>query len=717
MRKWCARIAGFLAVVSACLAAPSMEPKPETEKFEKILSKAAFEPTKVSMPEVVDAMKGMLRAKKENFGIAFPAFKMACSRADALWLPELVGIFRLVPADDIRKGDFFLPLGQAWLRVKVPGELAKPLKFPAVESEINIPKGFPKAAALRRYLAVREPMRRFIESHPKGEGRSVQIHEAEYWQLVESLLGSDTGPFAERLGQYHWGGWGCGTGSEIFMIPQATALAMAFVADGKWEEAAGAALLARGVDVGGSERLLRVCVGDSQAVVLGGLARLDLDPESYFFAQTPLLAMVLDMPGNSRARGLMDLAVRAPGDNQANYFRALAMLARDDAGDEYARIAYSIFSGEDLSAAKVQPVDKETQAKVKAFLCTQDVSHLSIAAAEELVRILADSEWPEAIPALRSLLEHPSLTVAESAAKRLKEAGETVQIPPKLGPVRYRLLVDGKPYASKRVAWYINWAALGRGEEVMSDADGVVEVPRDHFIDNAAGQIRGFGLHSQDLEDVSSPWFGVRLPLPPANDDIIPVEVKTTPVRIRLPEVRPQEELDGKFITVKVNPVTWPGESSLGFSQSARVGVPAAGEFTLSLAPGEYGLEVRAPGASTWIGKVRAGKDAELSLPLVRASTVRYSYKLPEGWPQYAGQPLLMQDGKVVMSDHDAEKRMYRGVSEGKYVLHFRSSAEVRQRHEFWKDLKAPDFEGVDVPVEVTDDSPVVIDVGAVELK
>ncbi len=57
MRKWFARIAGLLAVVSTCLAAPSTESKPDTSEFEKTLSEAALNPSKVSMPEMVDAMK------------------------------------------------------------------------------------------------------------------------------------------------------------------------------------------------------------------------------------------------------------------------------------------------------------------------------------------------------------------------------------------------------------------------------------------------------------------------------------------------------------------------------------------------------------------------------------------------------------------------------------------------------------------------------------
>lgn len=714
MRKWFARVALFLVMACVCLAAPSTEPKPDTERYKKTLSDATYEPSKVSLQEILRALKGTLGGKSlSSLSEAFPAFQVACGKADERLLAELVELFRLIPADDIHKGEFFVPLGQAWLRLRVPEALDKRPKFPEVAVGLKIPKDFPAAegSALRRYFAVMAPMQQFFTGLQRQEGRSFQAYEAEYWQLVESLLASGNGLFSERLAEYQWGG-GCGTGSEIFIIPHWTALAMAFVADGKWREAAGAALSVQGIGVAGSVRLLRACVEDPQAVVLGGLARLDLDSGSFFFGQVPLLAMALDLPGNSRANGLMALAVRAPSDNQANYFRALALLARERPGDEPSGAAYSLFSGADLSQARVQPVDKETRDKVKEFLCSQNAADLSIAGAEELGRILADNEWPKAVSALRRLLDHPSLTVAESAAKRLKEGGVTVEIPPKLGPVRCRLLVDGKPYASRRVQWYLGWDDWGRNDDVTSDADGVVEIPRDYFIDKTVGPIRGFGLHSLDMEDISAPWFGVQLPLPAANDDVIPVEVKTTAMRIVLPEVRPEAELAGKFIKVRVNPVTWPENNGMGFYQSATVGLPVAREFVLALAPGEYGIEVKMPGASNWVGSIHAGKVTEVKLPLMRASEVRYSFKAPEGWPEYAAGPELMRDGKSVSADHDTDRRVFRGVGVGKYVLHFPSSEELRGQNEFWRNYKAPDFKGADVPFEITDDSPIEIDLG-----
>jgi len=719
MRTWFAWVAVSLAAVLACQAASTAKPKLDAEKCEVVLSKASSDPAKVSLPEIMDALKGALRSKKDTFVYeALPAFQIACGRIDERRLPELVEIFRMIPPDDLQKPEFFMPLGQAWLRLMVPEKLEKRPKFPGVAEEVKFPKDFPTAqkAAVRRYLAVMAKFQKCTRRPWEKAGKSFLSHQAEYWQLVESMLDSGKGPFSERLLEYNWGGW-CGTGSEIFTFPQMTALTMAFAMDGKWEEAAGAALSVQGVDVGGAMRVLRACVEDSQTVVLGGLASAEVDPGGFFYGQTSLLAMLLDSPGDSRVRGLMSVAVCASGYNQAQDFKALGMLAREEPEERYGMSGSPLFGGGGLSEARVRPLDKEEREKVKAFLCSRKVSELSISGAEELVSVLGDSEWPGAVSALRGLLDHPSASVAESAARQLKSAGITVQVPPKLGPVRCRLTVDGKPYAGKRVQWSISWNEMGTSGEVTSDAEGIVDVPRSHFIDKTAASIRAFGLHSMDLKEISDPWFGVKLPLPPANDQVIPVEVKTAPVRVRLPEVRPAAELEGKFIEVVVNARTWQERPSLGFHCVNGVNVPVARDFVLNLASGEYNIEARLPGATAWGGQFEGGRETEVTLPIVRASTVRYAFKMPEGWPDYAASPDFMHDGKPAPADHIAEQQVIQGVREGKYMLHFPSSDELRQRDEYWKELKAPDFKGTDVPVEVKADSPLEIDLGEIVLK
>jgi len=79
--------------------------------------------------------------------------------------------------------------------------------------------------------------------------------------------------------------------------------------------------------------------------------------------------------------------------------------------------------------------------------------------AKRLAGIFHAKPRPEALPALRRLLDHPSLTVAREAAAALESAGEKADIPPKLGPVRYRIEVDGNPYAARRVEWIVSWGA------------------------------------------------------------------------------------------------------------------------------------------------------------------------------------------------------------------------------------------------------------------
>lgn len=136
------------------------------------------------------------------------------------------------------------------------------------------------------------------------------------------------------------------------------------------------------------------------------------------------------------------------------------------------------------------------------------------------------------MPALRRLLDHPSLTVAREAAAALESAGEKADIPPKLGPVRYRIEVNGKPYAARRVEWIVSWGAtsMWTSSEETTDAQGVAHLPRDMFLDKSSRPIKQVTLRSPAKLGLEDALFSVQLPPPPDSDDVIPISVKTKPL-------------------------------------------------------------------------------------------------------------------------------------------------------------------------------------------
>jgi hypothetical protein len=136
------------------------------------------------------------------------------------------------------------------------------------------------------------------------------------------------------------------------------------------------------------------------------------------------------------------------------------------------------------------------------------------------------------LPALRRLLNHSSLTIAREAAAALQLAGESADIPPKLGPVRYRIEVDGKPYSLREVEWIAGSddPLSDISSQRTTDSSGICELPRDPFIDKSPKAITKVILRNARSPGPDDTLFNVQLPVPPNTDDVIPISVQTRPL-------------------------------------------------------------------------------------------------------------------------------------------------------------------------------------------
>lgn len=247
-------------------------------------------------------------------------------------------------------------------------------------------------------------------------------------------------------------------------------------------------------DLEPSLRVLKACVADPLQPIVGFLATLDLDPRGFSnrTRRATLLSFLLQLPGDDRVRLLTELASRAPIEALSVYFAAMGKLisspaARDETAHRYGGgwcpNAMKILDG--VSAQSVSPV---AQQQALDFLISQASPELAIEPATTLARIFSAKPRAQALPALRRLLDHPSLTVATEATTALKLAGENADIPPKLGPVRYRIEVDGEAYAMREVEWIASSddSLVAISSEKTTDSFGICELPRNPFLDKSA---------------------------------------------------------------------------------------------------------------------------------------------------------------------------------------------------------------------------------------
>ena len=492
-------------------------------------------PNSISVREMLTALT---ESTADRSSTAFATiFSNACRLADAETFPDLVRIFDALPPESYKKEILFTPLADAWLRLRISPNL---LQTPVVSEMIAAsaaadPNDYQSELheAVREYERIKAP---FL-TLKKGKV-DFQTNQGSYWNLVSRLLRQEGGPWTEDLFAYRWGGY-CGTGQHRFEVPQSRAILMALVADQRWSEAAGAALeVTPSADPEPSLRILETCVADPLKPVVGYLAALDLHPRGFSkrMRQATLLGFLLRLPGDDRVRLLTELASSARFESLPLYFAAIGKFISSPAARDKNALPYGgrwrLKGTDSLNEVTAQPVGPVAQQQALDFLVSQASPELAIEPAITLARIFSAKPRVEALPGLRRLLDHPSLTVATEAATALKLAGENVLMPPKLGPVRYRIEVDGKPYAMREVEWLASWdgSSLGISSEKTTDSLGICELPRDLFLDKSAKPITHVILRNARTPGPGDALFSIQLPAPPSNDDIILVSVQTRPL-------------------------------------------------------------------------------------------------------------------------------------------------------------------------------------------
>ncbi len=635
---------------------------------------------------------------------ALQKFQADCLQATPESLPGLIDRFAEIPPEDFLKGDAFFAVADAWLRQQ---SFPKDLVFP--KNSALLPAEAPDASrnfapAIRRYWDVTAPFRAFQQSRPSREStRSFLGHEREYWDMVADILKNRNGPFADRVLAYTWGHW-CGTGSDRFSNPQALLLFMALARDGRWPEAVGAALAvhSKGASVG-LARALSAMLPHPEEVVAGGLALEGGQSDSFVREEAirNLLALMLILPGDDRVKLLVELTGQAPRNSLRDYFRVLGKFVPRHPSERVKGGKTVWFGGwgGDLDAVTAEAASPVAQEQVENFLRTQAAPDLPVDAAKILVRIFRENRLPDRIPALRRLLDHPSQSVANEAASALTEAGESFVMPPKIGPVRYRLTVDGKPHAEREMSWQIPNKV---GSTARTDAEGVLEISRDMFLD--AGDVQEVLLHTAEITDPSQAWFGTLVSVPGKTDSPYPVVISTKSQKFALHLARPDSELSGRKMEVTLWGLQDEKIQRAGFWPPSRFVFPISQELVIpKIAPGTYRLEIRIPGHVSWSDLFTVGEEMEISL--AKASDVTVDVRPPDGWPEGAVLPQLWQGGKRVSANWDATRRVFRGVSPGDYTLHIPSSAEIR-KSVFGVLPDEPEFPAKDIPFTIPAEPP-----------
>ena len=118
----------------------------------------------------------------------------------------------------------------------------------------------------------------------------------------------------------------------------------------------------------------------------------------------------------------------------------------------------------------------------------------------------------------------------------LRGLGETVAEPFPARPVAFRLIVNGKPAAQRKVEW-----TLVKGEKEResssdeTDRDGILRLDRDPFMD-PRNRITSVLLTAPNLTSATDAWFAVSFDRPRDLDSVSTASIRTGSLTVLIPE-------------------------------------------------------------------------------------------------------------------------------------------------------------------------------------
>jgi hypothetical protein len=131
------------------------------------------------------------------------------------------------------------------------------------------------------------------------------------------------------------------------------------------------------------------------------------------------------------------------------------------------------------------------------------------------------------------MLQSPFREVRRRGLIALRALGEDPEPPIEPRDVRFSIVVDGRPFASRAVIWQVKGrSGNSQSSRVTSDESGAVEITRDLFVDKAQ-PVAVVALESPLGDPQADVWFKVEPTVPSDLDEIVGMRVETQRLTIR----------------------------------------------------------------------------------------------------------------------------------------------------------------------------------------
>jgi hypothetical protein len=264
----------------------------------------AAEQSKVSVHEMIRRLQIIAprlgRPDSDDQSFHFAAiFAAAVKQAQDAEMEPLEALLRKMPHDSFAFSDCFGVYATVRLRQRVAELARRPVHLSFPPSSEPLPPELATAPAADReawalYNAVFAPYVAVVLPEEKMRPRRKDVPELEL--DLARVIGKPEAGAWKHLAEHVWGSW-CGTGSEMLYHPRNRALLLSFLAEGKLQEAVGAAL--DQVPASLSDREPRF-----DAILLDLLTSLGLDWEKVMYGS------LLPAKANERTGGRVEITHR-----------------------------------------------------------------------------------------------------------------------------------------------------------------------------------------------------------------------------------------------------------------------------------------------------------------------------------------------------------------------------------------------------------------------
>jgi hypothetical protein len=646
---------------------------------------------------------------------------------------KILRLYDEEPTAHVKTSCFLKPLSQAWINreldalAKGPKAAMPPVRIQDLPLPSHLAGATPELqAAWRRWKAISSEFAAKFQDRKGREWIEFQKHESLFYDAVGLFLHGRKEGSVENISRFEWGG-GCGTFSESLYEPKYRALFMALLKERQYSLAMGSLLALEQIHTAGlpdplddgdfawKRRFIEYCGEDWEVLYAG--ASVDGRYGEYL----PTLARHGGKRGASLVAQMAALANMSLFDRTRYIFAAGAFVTpgpgavRRHIDSRWIDRKNTDQIPEDLQKAILESLGAEIRPDAPG-----DVAGAATSMLGRLCR-------PETTEALRRALALPFPDTARAAAEALTALGEQTPELPKLGPVRFRILVDGQPLSDTDL-WFELGSAMGSQK---TDHDGVLGLRRDYFVDRTK-PVTNVLFRLRKIQSPQDLWFSVSTPPPADLDSTADVRVTTSQFKVNISPNHDLAFYKDKLVALCLS-CAWP--DARGKTQTwcrpidEEMRVPMSSTITFPrLGAGRYQLTILAPGSARWESApfVLADKPMEMDPLLQAGADLQYEIVAPGG--KDAAKAVIQElrrDDKIIGLPYlDFLGGRFRGLPEGEYVLRIYSSDEERERRVEAGGIAGrkttlpayPAHGGFEKTIVINEKSPALIDLGRIEL-